>query len=282
MKAEVKSRLERRQKKLNGLGPERGGSVDQMAYLTNLATRFQRLAAAALSANHGADSMFDEESALRLTPAVILRMKAFSDDMARYGETYSFLPPAGDSWTSSDDSSASSAPPDATVALSEDAEPKPKKAKTFPLDASFDTRKQDDLEELQEVLYPQISCKAPKRGEIKGWLLQVFQGNRGFELGTFNSSILATVMKKQSSKWMDISLGFVSDIIVMVHRFITTALASICSDDEIHRSLANSLFDDLIQRYQKALESTKFILEVENGDTPMTLNHYFNDNLQKW
>jgi hypothetical protein len=35
----------------------------------------------------------------------------------------------------------------------------------------------------------------------------VYQNNQGFELGTFNVSILVTVMKRQSSKWEDISMA---------------------------------------------------------------------------
>ena len=93
-------------------------------------------------------------------------MKAFSDEMAKYGQAYSFM-------TADRDSS--------------------------------------------DILHPQNCLPYPRSGEIKGWLLRVFQSNQGFELGTFNASILAPAMKKQCSKWTDISMGFVSDVIVMVH-----------------------------------------------------------------
>lgn len=100
-------------------------------------------------------------------------------------------------------------------------------------------------------------------------------------MGTFNPSLLATCMKKQCSKWSDISLGFVSDIIVMVQTFIDSALMSICSDRGVHDALISKLTDELIRRYQKAITNTRFLLEVENSNMPVTLNHYFNDNLQK-
>ncbi|KAK0247465.1 hypothetical protein LTR29_017114 [Friedmanniomyces endolithicus] len=88
-------------------------------------------------------------------------------------------------------------------------------------------------------------------------------------------------MKKQCSKWTGISMGFVSDVIVMVHEFISSALISICSDRNVRDALISRLTDELISQYRKAISNTKFLLEVESSDTPVTLNHYFNDNLQK-
>lgn len=38
--------------------------------------------------------------------------------------------------------------------------------------------------------------------------------------------------------------------------------------------------DGLVKRYQKAIEQVDFILTVERSVTPITFNHYFNDNLE--
>lgn len=262
VKVEIKSRLDDCKKRMGGLGPERGSSAAQTAYLTDIATQFRRLALFALAANHGADDAFDTHHALRLSPAVMSRMKTFSTEVAIHGHTFSFLPSnAGDAKTivlSDDESSESS---DSTEV--------------------FFVRKESEIEELMDILHPPTSCPLAESTGMKEWLVKVFEGNRGFEMGTFNASILATVMKKQSHKWEDISIGFVSDVIVMVHRFITTTLASICTDEEVCRSLLSTIFDDLVALYQKAINNTLFLLKVENNDTPLTLNHYFNDNLQK-
>lgn len=252
---------------MTGLGPERTNSAEQIAYLTRLATKFQRLVSLALNATHGADDAFESKSELRIAPAVMSRMKLFSDEMGRHGETYSFV--------SSNDNDSSST----LMAFAEEADDNDN-VETAP-EQVFEIRKEDDLEDIVELLHPQISLPYPRDGMIKNWLLAVFQDNRGFELGTFNASILATAMKKQCSKWTDISMGFVSDVIVMVHRFIDSALASICHDRNVREALMGKLSHELIQRYQKAIDSTKFLLQVESSDTPMTLNHYFNDNLQK-
>jgi hypothetical protein len=88
-------------------------------------------------------------------------------------------------------------------------------------------------------------------------------------------------MKKQSSKWEDISMGSVSNAIVLVHRFLTSALQSICDDRSVRDALAGKLADELTRRYQNAMACAWFLLKVERSDTPMTMNHYFNDNLQR-
>jgi hypothetical protein len=252
VKTEIKGRLEIRQKGLRDLGPERKGSAEQTAYLTELATRFQRLVSLALSANHGADDLFNTTRALRVAPAMMTRMKIFSDDMAKRGQTFAFAPQADKDWIQSASDQQ-----------------------------SFEIRKEDDLEELLDILHPQETLPCPKANGANDWLREIFQDNRGFELGTFNPSILATAMKKQSSKWMDISMGYVSDAIVIVHRFVTAAIASICADHDVRKALLHTLSEDLIIRYQKAIHSIECLLEVENGCPPLTMNHYFNDNLQK-
>lgn len=241
------------------LGPERESSATQMASLTEIATKFQRLVSLALAANYGADSEFDTKSSLRIAPSTTARMTAFSDDMSRYGQQYSFLP--------------SDHVPGGSIAPALDGHlVNPK---------TFLTRKQDDIDELIDILHPQQDVPHSIPDAILPWLLAVYNGNRGFELGTFNATILATAMKKQSSKWSNISLAYVSDVIVMVHRFIKTALQSVCPDADIRHALFGIMTDTLIVRYQKAIDHTCFLLQIEDVGTPMTLNHYFNENLQK-
>jgi hypothetical protein len=76
-------------------------------------------------------------------------------------------------------------------------------------------------------------------------------------------------------------MGFVSDIIINVHRFIEAALTSVCEDSNVRDALAGKLFDRLTERYQKAITNTNFLLNVENSNVHMTMNHYLNNNLQK-
>ena len=73
-----------------------------------------------------------------------------------------------------------------------------------------------------------------------------------------------------------------SDVVVIVHRFTTTALHSICSNNGMKESLFSMLSDRLLSRYTKAIRHVDFLLAVERNGTPMTTNHHFNDNLKKW
>jgi hypothetical protein len=211
-----------------------------------------------MNASYGSDDAFETIPGLCIAPTVMSRMKVFSDEMANYDESYSF------------NCNDSNIAPVFVEGSDEDVD-----------EETFDIRKEDDPEELVDILHPQESLCHPLHGKTKGWLLQVFKDNRGFELGTFNASILATVMKKQSSKWEDISMGFVSDAIVLVHRCITSALVSVCDDRNVRDALVDKLSDELTRRYQNAIASAGFLLKVEKSNTPMTMNHYFNDNLQR-
>ncbi|CAK1356816.1 unnamed protein product [Cercospora beticola] len=266
VQTEIKGRLATCQKKLRGLGAERNTPAQQTAYLIQLATKFQRLVSLSISATHGADNAFETTPALCIAPALMSRMKIFSDEMAKYGATYAFS--SDHTGSSVDDTDASEYNPDEHLGGP-------------PVKQTFETRREEDLDDLEDILYTKQSLSPPLRDQIEDWLLQVFQANRGFEMGTFNASILATVMKKQCSKWDDISLGLLSDAIVIVHRFISSALASICDDSNVRNTLANNLSDQLHERYGFAMRCLGFLLQVEKSNTPLTLNHYFNDNLQR-
>lgn len=49
--------------------------LTKVACLTEMASQFQRLECLALNAAHGADNAFEDRRALRITPAVMSRMK---------------------------------------------------------------------------------------------------------------------------------------------------------------------------------------------------------------
>jgi hypothetical protein len=116
-----------------------------MAYLVGLATRFQRLVFLSVNATHGADDAFETSPELRIAPAVMSRMKIYSDEMAKYGESYSF---------NCNDS-------DIAPAFVEDSD-----------EETFDIRKEDDPEELVDILHPQESLSHPLDGGTKDWLFQ--------------------------------------------------------------------------------------------------------------
>lgn len=84
------------------------------------------------------------------------------------------------------------------------------------------------------------------------------------------------------SKWEHLAHGYISDIIALAHSFVAKTLRILYSDNRTWCGLVSVLKEHLVKKYQDASDMTEFILQVERPRTPMTLNHCFNDNLEKW
>ena len=267
MKLEVQKKLAAAEETLKGLGPERSSRAAQAAYLTELSTKFQHLVDLALSANFGTDSLFEEYEELKIAPAVVLRMEQFGKEMTQWGHKYSFEA----SEQHEDEAS------DYTIG---ERKTKHNHARYVPT-TEFQARKYTKPNDLEDLLYSQTSLSHSTGEGTDEWLRELHQNSRGFELGTFDPVILASAMRKQTNKWRPISFGFVSDIAIITHAFIKTALTCICANDRLQDDLYNFLVDGLRTRYTKAMEQVRFILAVELEGTPMTENHYFIDQLEE-
>ena len=135
--------------------------------------------------------------------------------------------------------------------------------------------------DLEDIAQESSLIPLPRSSGIKQWLEEVYKSSRGFELGTFDASLLPTIWRKQSANWESLALGYVEDIVSLVHSFTVDLLAKICKDPRARQALHLVLLDHLIERYRKSIDHTKFLLTVERSGTPMTMNHYFADNLEK-
>jgi len=110
----------------------------------------------------------------------------------------------------------------------------------------------------------------------------VYRNARGFEIGTLNSSLLAVTMKRQAVKWRSLALGYMADVATMVHTFVVDLLFVVCPLERVRSGIMSLLIDGLVDQYKSVIAHVEFIVEVELNGTPATLNHYFNDNLEKW
>lgn len=226
-----------------------------------------------LQAKFGSDEVFDAWQSLRIAPAVSSRFTYFDKAMAQYGHEYLFSlgqvrtpePSQDGEWSAIEDT--------------EDSNDDSLSATTHHAKTRLESEG-SEVDDIADILEPEHVIGAPKSDSIESWLRQLYESSRGFELGTFDATILATTMKKQSSKWTNISLGYVSDIVVIVHRFICKALDVTCLDEAMKTALMSVLFDGLHCRYQKAIEHVKSLLEIERNGTPLTTNHYINDSLE--
>lgn len=84
----------------------------------------------------------------------------------------------------------------------------------------IDARTVPNRAELQELVHECEQLREPIAESIFLWLRGAYQESRGFELGTFGAPLLAITMKQQSTKWVDLALGYISDIVALTHSFV--------------------------------------------------------------
>lgn len=213
-----------------------------------MATRFQELTAQALSTEYAGDDVFERFPNLKIATLVRNRSELFGRVFEKYAHAYEFH--------------------EASVGDAEDGQTRA-------------VRREKTIAELEEILSSAADEVAvPEKDKILSWLGGLYQNSRGFELGTFQASILSNSMKKQAVKWETVAVGYVSDIITMVHKFISDLLEHVCPDKSVRAELTVVLMDKLTPQYRRALDHVDFLLQVECAESPGTLNSYFNKSLQ--
>ena len=302
MKAEISSKLKLCKHQLDALGPSRGTRDQQYKFLLELATRYQTITSLALKAHYGGDDVFERTLSLKLASAIVNRNTAFSNDMWHRGHAMAFHKEKDIKENKSSPSPApapASAPapapspfgrpspfvsqaPSAFAANSNTSKAKPPTNTPEGFGDKLKTvRYMENHEDLVDIMQEDSLISLPTFAGIKEWLEDVYESSRGFELGTFDASLLPIIWRKQSANWEALALGYVDDIVSLVHRFTLNLLAEICKDPRARQGLHSVLLDQLTDRYKKSIEHTKFLLVIERSGTPMTMNHYFADNLEK-
>lgn len=137
-------------------------------------------------------------------------------------------------------------------------------------------------DELDDLQLPVGKVAKPESKDIMKWLQTIYKGSRGFELGTFDPSIIPIIWKKQLVNWEALALGYIMDIVSLVHSFVRGLLKTCCADERVLTGLLSVMMEDMATRYKNAIEHVKFLLVVEKEGTLLTANHYFSNNLEKW
>ncbi|KAK1473995.1 interferon-induced GTP-binding protein Mx1 [Colletotrichum cuscutae] len=127
-----------------------------------------------------------------------------------------------------------------------------------------------------------FECPKPVEGLLLSRIEFLFHRSRTAEIGSFPGSLLAQAFKEQTQRWAPLVLKHVSQVIVVIHKFIRMTLRRKCEGDSntfemLHNHL---LLPKLRAAYQRALDHAQFLLEVELSGQPYTMNHYFDSNLQ--
>ncbi|KAL8977434.1 MAG: hypothetical protein Q9205_006764 [Flavoplaca limonia] len=236
---------------------------------------FQKLSTEALSSYYGRTNVFNQNPKLRLATAVVNRSDLISEVIAQKGHTFHFessdIKNGSNQQRYSVDDEGLKAMDVAAIDL-DDHDPK----------GTIKVRQVRDHLELEDLVHAPRILPEPRGGSIHGWLKGVYRDARGFELGTLNSTLLAVTMKRQSMKWKSLALGYIADIVTMAHTFVIDLLRMVCPVERVRTGIMSLLTGQLMEKYKAAISHVNFLLEIELDGTPATLNHYFNDNLEKW
>jgi hypothetical protein len=263
VQAQIIQQLSSCRKSLDGLGADRESTDQQRRFLLELSQKFQDVTNCALDAYYSRHTVFANVPELRLATLAVERMERYAKDIKTFGHTISF------------DSEEEEVPPTAY----------PTVFSTPPSDGSEVDADNPDSE------YPELvglistnevaSMPSDRSTSIIEWIGEEYRRARGFGLATIGPSILPTIWQEQSKNWEALTLNYIADIVFFVHDFIFKALAHVCPDEGIRSSLRLVLQEKLLDRYRVAVDHVRFIIRVERFGTPLTTNHYFNENLQK-
>ncbi|WPH01631.1 Hypothetical protein R9X50_00448100 [Acrodontium crateriforme] len=264
VKLEINKQLNEAKQEALKLGPSRVTAFEQQKYLLTLSTEFQKIVATALRADYYANAWFSNSKERRIATFAVDLNERFGKDMHALGHLYSFASPE-ERQTDEDDTEY----PEDWELSSDDSD-----GISFKID-----KNEPDLTVLDYGTDPTY-FKYPKDG-ILAWISNIHRKSRGFELGTFNTNLLAAAMNAQSRNWRALALNYISILITKSHGFVKSLLTEICPDDSVRDALLSALMDDLLEIYQNAINHVNFLLRIERSGVPATLNHYFNENLQK-
>ena len=274
VKAEISKLLKTCNEQLDDLGLARDTPSEQSKYVMGVATKYWRLVDDALCARYN-DNYFTDNRAARLATKVVQRNETFARTMVVLGHSYDFdSEPVGGANSNGDG--------DYTKARQSRKSAIDSIRKQLKDDVSFKVHDLNAHDDLEEILQSPTTVVKPVEGKMLGWLSEVYDNSRGFELGTYDSKILASTMREQSANWEHIAHGYINDIATMVHEFICDVLKHLCPDERLCEGLKSLLMEELLARYKIAVDKVRFLLKVERAGTPSTLNHYFNENLEKW
>ncbi|KAK8122068.1 interferon-induced GTP-binding protein Mx1 [Apiospora sp. TS-2023a] len=287
------------------LGKARSGPQSQMEYLCDLSDEFQAMARHGLTADYSAPEMLFGRSSLRLLTRVVEINELFSRHMAEAGHTREFDKTKNGSENRKLDPPPSPPPLGHLKRVDSDVDSKEfeglggssgSSASAKPLSSS-------SLEELLTTcttLYPEreIYEQYPEleryrdfgwrlsypttSGSIHDYIESVYNLSRGRDMGNFGESLISTLFREQSRNWEPLTLCYVSRVLLIIHHFAKQILDFICPDPHVRNELwDNHILEALQKSYDRAMEHARFLLKVEREGIPYTLNHYFNENLQK-
>jgi hypothetical protein len=229
----------------------------------DMAVMYSSIVTNAVASQYSRVDLFTDNQKLRLATEVVNRGKKFAQTLLLYGHAYSF----------EIEKSAlvrTNSPMDKSAVDSYVFSDKPVR-----------TRQEDNHPDTAHITCEDATIPAPNYDGIIEWLRKLYNDHRGFEIGTFATSLLAAALKHQASRWKALALGYIGDVITLVHSFIFSVLDHLAPSHRVSTGIKSLLLESLTEKYASAIERTKSLIRVELEGTPATYNHYFNDILEK-
>ena len=161
VRADILSRLRRNRDILEAMGPSRASQDSKRRYLGKLAARFQEVTHAALNGHYTGDKIFKSGFGFKLITKIIKLNEVFANTVWKRGHTQH----VGTTW---DDEGES--------ALGQGAE-------TIGFDIPLDR-----YPELSDIICTErYECPKASKGPVLGLIREVYEANRGPELGTVSA-----------------------------------------------------------------------------------------------
>ncbi|KAG5656751.1 hypothetical protein KAF25_010304 [Fusarium avenaceum] len=260
---DVNSKIRRHKTDLDNLGPPRQDERQQRSFLSYIAEAFQDRVRAALAADYNADPVFDQTE-LRLITQVVNITDMFSEEFQQKAHSRHFYTPG-----IIDSEMGYPIPDDVSEPISTDF--------TFTVVADYTPEEIAEIGDLDIHGY----AISPPSEDVMTWIKNICAQTRGLDLGTFNPNLVAMAFSAQSRKWGCMTRHYMSKVVITLHRFIASALRSVCQEEHVRLHIWSSIQNDLHERYKRALEQTDLLIEVERHKKPYTLNRQFSEALSK-
>ncbi len=249
LRSETRRILQQAKEDLAKLGKSRQTGQEQQQFLVTVASEFQSLVRAALSADYSSRAVFDDDT-FRLITNVMNATDEFKTDFTMSAHTYEFH---GDKCKDHEDHEDHESSEGKDVLL-------------------------DQFPDLDSVIVRECSDDAPMQG-IMEWISGIHRRSRGTELVSFNPTLFSTALRQQTSKWRAQTEYYVSRVIYMIHEFLVGALEVACPDKRAREELLSQLLDATLERYETGLQHARFLVGVERDGYPYTLNENFRSKL---
>ncbi|GLB04177.1 hypothetical protein AtubIFM57258_009893 [Aspergillus tubingensis] len=288
LRKDIKNQIDSCHQDLVRLGPARQTEQEQRAFLSGVARQFQSLARAARDAHYTENEAF-AESDLRLLTHIVNFSDKFSSAFQAKAHLLPFDCPTSDAVDQRQPYNDMNNNPHGkgrhkTCPRGKLDMHAQMAADRFSLTQNVNESREDldpnNFPELEQIVSRVEGTQDPE-GDIKAWIEKLYAESRGLDLGTFGNNILCNAFKEQTGKWEAMTRGHMSNVIMVVHRLLSTALGKICGSKQLYYKIWSSILDDLLQRYKNAMSQAMFLLSVERNRRPYTLNNHFNHTLQK-